>query len=221
MQICWLESFLELKFPLYLNARESTDSCKNPIMAATNFFPYKIPVNSTVYLLPPMIAILCLIHRTTVTSLSSPKDTRCKTHPLYFHFVSMYKKRDTPLLLSILNTILRNFSLSIPTQFLSLVLAADKAWLCNVFTLYLRQLCSRYDAKNVRAPSFGRVWTKSCGSSRSQVCSNTSRINDKKGKKKLIKLSSKLSIRFQRYRHFSDAQNNKIQRKLNAIIDPI
>ena len=38
-------------------------------------------------------------------------------------------------------------------------------------------------------------------------------LNSKKKKK-----PSKLSIRFQRYRHFSDAQNIKIQRQLNAII---
>ena len=29
-----------------------------------------------------LAAILCLIPRTTVTSLITPKDTRCKTHPL-------------------------------------------------------------------------------------------------------------------------------------------
>ena len=31
---------------------------------------------------PPFVGILCLIPRTTMTSLSAPKDTRCKTHPL-------------------------------------------------------------------------------------------------------------------------------------------
>ena len=36
-----------------------------------------------------------------------------------------------------------------------------------------------------------------------------------------LQTSSKLSIRFQRYSYFSDAQNNKIQRKLNAIIGSI
>ena len=33
-----------------------------------------------------------------------------------------------------------------------------------------------------------------------------------------LKTPSKLSIRFQGYSHFSDAQNNKIQRKVNGII---
>ena len=37
----------------------------------------------------------------------------------------------------------------------------------------------------------------------------------------MLKTPSKLSIRFQKYSHFSDAQNNKIQRKLNAIISCI
>ena len=31
----------------------------------------------------------------------------------------------------------------------------------------------------------------------------------------------KIELRFQRYSYFSDAQNNKIQRKLNAIIGSI
>ena len=34
----------------------------------------------------------------------------------------------------------------------------------------------------------------------------------------MFKTPSKLSIRFQRYTYFSDAQNNKIHRKFNAII---
>ena len=34
----------------------------------------------------------------------------------------------------------------------------------------------------------------------------------------MLKTPSKLTIRFQRYNYLSDAQNNKIQRKLNAII---
>ena len=35
------------------------------------------------------------------------------------------------------------------------------------------------------------------------------------------KTPSKLNIRIQKYSHFNDAQNNKIQRKLNAIIGSI
>ena len=30
-----------------------------------------------------MVSILCLIPRTTVSSLSAPNDVRCKTHPIY------------------------------------------------------------------------------------------------------------------------------------------
>ena len=37
----------------------------------------------------------------------------------------------------------------------------------------------------------------------------------------MLKTPSKLSIRFQKYSHFSDAQNNRIQRKLTAIIGSI
>ena len=34
----------------------------------------------------------------------------------------------------------------------------------------------------------------------------------------MLKTTTRLNIQFQRYSHFSDAQNNKIQRKLNTII---
>ena len=34
------------------------------------------------FVITTLQTILCLIPRTTVTSLSAPKDTRCKTHPL-------------------------------------------------------------------------------------------------------------------------------------------
>ena len=36
-----------------------------------------------------------------------------------------------------------------------------------------------------------------------------------------LKNPSNLNVRIQRYSYFSDAQNNKIQRKLNAIIGSI
>ena len=42
----------------------------------------KLPIHTIAVQAGNGSAILCLTPRTTVTSLSMPKDTRCKTHPL-------------------------------------------------------------------------------------------------------------------------------------------